>query len=77
MEIKKVVNLIAFFLISILFATLIMTVIYGVILIVATQSAGIWSNLIGFVLLLVLILSLLIFNPYEIKKKEVGENNGN
>lgn len=45
-------------------------IIFGIALIVATQSIGIWSNLIAFLLFLSLIVALIYMNPFEVKKRD-------
>lgn len=64
-----------FFIFSIFFATLVMGIIYAIILIVATQSLGIWSNLVGFLIFLSLLGVCFYFNifEFEIKKEDVRE----
>ena len=63
-----------FFIFSIFLATVFMGVIYLVLIIVATQSVGIWSNLVGFLLFLSLLGICAFLNPYERKEKTQEED---
>ncbi len=44
-------------------------IIFGIALIVATQSVGIWSNLVGFILSLCLIMILMYISPFRVREE--------
>ena len=75
MKFKKIIS----FLLLILLITLLMGGILGIVLIVAMQHYGPWSNLAGFSLFLVIIIGILLTAQQNINelKKEEKENKDN